>query len=329
MFTATPNWIIAQTLLLHNLEAPEPGERLFLAMQLIYRIISEPLRYYVVAKRLMLSRDSLSTLFAREMVVLLLGEIAMLFRTCFVASWFITVSWLPFGGTHFANLMISLQCMGFFCVIFIMELPAGIRFIMQQDYIQRDMDEFIQFRRQRLFEFAKKAIIIFKFHLYFIPYYTPYVHLQDYVDNFVVVDKVNEQRDIPSCNSRPSPLPSKGPRLSEDELCSLSEDYPSLVCPICLSIPLDPVVTSSGASYDRSCIKAYLAIDNKDPTTCQPCTSFDLKPNYMLRNVIDDIIKLRRSRKRRAENAIELDQHKRKRAKADKIYDEGECAEGR
>lgn len=329
MFAATPNWIIAQALIMHTLVAPEPGERVFLAMQLIYRIISEPLRFYVVGKRLMLSRDSLPTLLAREMIILLLGEIAMLFRTCLVALWFLTISWLPFGGTHFANLMISLQCMGFFCVIFPLDLPAGLRFITQQDYIQRDMDEFIQFRRQKLFECAKKAIMIFKFHLYFIPYYTPYVDLQDYINNFVAVDKANERRDIPSLCNWPSPLPSIGPKLSEDELCSLSEDYPSLVCPICLRVPLDPVVTNSGVSYDRSCIKAYLAIDNSDPTTGQPCTSYDLKPNYMLRNVIDDIVSLRRSTKRPAENTIKLEEHQRKRAKVGKIFDERESAEAR
>ena len=88
----------------------------------------------------------------------------------------------------------------------------------------------------------------------------------------------------------PPMLPSRGPPVTETEDATLSREYPDAMCPISHCLLLDPVVARSGATYNRSSIEAHLRHTGTDPVTNDPCDVTDLRPNYALRNLIDDII---------------------------------------
>ncbi|KAF2309142.1 hypothetical protein GH714_000804 [Hevea brasiliensis] len=61
------------------------------------------------------------------------------------------------------------------------------------------------------------------------------------------------------------------------------------LCPISLDLMKDPVTLSSGFTYDRSNIEAWLQAGNFTcPVTNQILTSFDLIPNHNLRKMIQD-----------------------------------------
>ncbi|KAG6414991.1 hypothetical protein SASPL_122390 [Salvia splendens] len=60
-------------------------------------------------------------------------------------------------------------------------------------------------------------------------------------------------------------------------------------CPISLELMRDPVTLSSGQTYDRSSIDAWLATGNTTcPVTRQPLMDFNLIPNHTLRRLIQD-----------------------------------------
>jgi len=88
----------------------------------------------------------------------------------------------------------------------------------------------------------------------------------------------------------PPKLPSRGPPVLDDENERISAAYPDAICPISHSLLLDPVVTSTGSTYNRSFIEAHLISRGTDPVTNDPCALDDLRPNYALRNLVDDII---------------------------------------
>ncbi|KAJ9162597.1 hypothetical protein P3X46_022357 [Hevea brasiliensis] len=61
------------------------------------------------------------------------------------------------------------------------------------------------------------------------------------------------------------------------------------LCPISLDLMKDPVTLSSGFTYDRSNIEAWLQAGNFTcPVTNQILTSFDLIPNHNIRKMIQD-----------------------------------------
>ncbi|CAH2060221.1 unnamed protein product, partial [Thlaspi arvense] len=59
-------------------------------------------------------------------------------------------------------------------------------------------------------------------------------------------------------------------------------------CPISLELMNDPVIVSSGQTYDRECIKKWLEGGNSTcPKTQETLTSDTVTPNYALRSLID------------------------------------------
>lgn len=57
-------------------------------------------------------------------------------------------------------------------------------------------------------------------------------------------------------------------------------------CPVSLELMLDPVVTPSGASFERAAIEACLRTKAEDPLTRAPLTAAELIPNLGLRTAI-------------------------------------------
>ncbi|KAJ8605916.1 hypothetical protein CTAYLR_004197 [Chrysophaeum taylorii] len=92
----------------------------------------------------------------------------------------------------------------------------------------------------------------------------------------------------------PPALPSDGPPLTETEHEELTDEFPSLMCPICHGLVVEPVVCS-GNTYDRPCIEKALENGGKDPTTGGEPSN--LVPNYMLRSLIDTLIAAKRKRR--------------------------------
>ncbi|CAI9108080.1 OLC1v1007599C1 [Oldenlandia corymbosa var. corymbosa] len=59
-------------------------------------------------------------------------------------------------------------------------------------------------------------------------------------------------------------------------------------CPISLELMGDPVIVSTGQTYERSCIEKWLEAGHGTcPKTQQPLTSTALTPNYVLRSLIE------------------------------------------
>jgi len=70
----------------------------------------------------------------------------------------------------------------------------------------------------------------------------------------------------------------KQPREAPDYFC----------CKITFDLMMDPVMTPSGVSYERSAIEEHLREHSYDPVTRQPCVSSDLRPNLNLKDAIDE-----------------------------------------
>lgn len=66
--------------------------------------------------------------------------------------------------------------------------------------------------------------------------------------------------------------------------CLVPEEF---FCPISLEIMQEPVVTTSGHSYERSAIERFLKSREEDPLTRHPCSVRDLRPNYSLKTAIE------------------------------------------
>ena len=88
-----------------------------------------------------------------------------------------------------------------------------------------------------------------------------------------------------STSSRPSqggPAP-----LSIPQKMLNRSDHPNwFLCPITLELMTDPVILSSGQTYERSAITAWLRTHKKDPVSNAPLTNFNLTPNMALRHSI-------------------------------------------
>ena len=59
------------------------------------------------------------------------------------------------------------------------------------------------------------------------------------------------------------------------------------MCPITLSVMVDPVITADGHSYERGSIEDWLLSSKTSPLTNRPLTSRTLIPNQSLRSLID------------------------------------------
>ena len=99
--------------------------------------------------------------------------------------------------------------------------------------------------------------------------------------------------------SWPPRLPTRGPPVDDTEDAKLLRAFPDALCPISHSLLLEPVVSRSGATYDRPSIEAHLQRTPTDPVTNEPCSLEDLRPNYALRNLIDHLISTSRQQQQR------------------------------
>ncbi|KAL0897405.1 hypothetical protein Bca101_081366 [Brassica carinata] len=83
------------------------------------------------------------------------------------------------------------------------------------------------------------------------------------------------------------PLRSK-PSLSKSQQDEDQKNVPEdFRCPISLKLMSDPVIVSSGQTYDRDCIKKWLEEGNSTcPKTQETLTSDTVTPNYALRSLI-------------------------------------------
>lgn len=80
-----------------------------------------------------------------------------------------------------------------------------------------------------------------------------------------------------------SPKPSL-PKAQDEDQKNVPEDFR---CPISLKLMSDPVIVSSGQTYDRDCIKKWLEEGNSTcPKTKETLTSDTVTPNYALRSLI-------------------------------------------
>jgi serine/threonine protein kinase len=60
-----------------------------------------------------------------------------------------------------------------------------------------------------------------------------------------------------------------------------------LVCPISLQLFQDPVVAEDGHTYERQAITEWIRLNRASPLTRQPLTIEGLRPNFILKKVID------------------------------------------
>ncbi|TAQ85010.1 hypothetical protein B7494_g6666 [Chlorociboria aeruginascens] len=59
---------------------------------------------------------------------------------------------------------------------------------------------------------------------------------------------------------------------------------------ITLEVMIDPVVTKSGCSYDRSSIEKHIQLKHDDPVSREPLESHDLRPNIRLREAAEEYL---------------------------------------
>ncbi|TDZ18032.1 STIP1-like proteiny and U box-containing protein 1 [Colletotrichum orbiculare MAFF 240422] len=62
------------------------------------------------------------------------------------------------------------------------------------------------------------------------------------------------------------------------------------ICDISLEFFVDPVITRSGKSYERSCIMDYLRKKPEDPITREPMLPSELRPNLDLKNACEEFL---------------------------------------
>lgn len=65
------------------------------------------------------------------------------------------------------------------------------------------------------------------------------------------------------------------------------DENENLCCPITGEVMQNPVVTKAGISYEREAIIAWINKDGKDPSTREPMTVADLRPNLALKAIIE------------------------------------------
>ncbi|KAL8116067.1 U-box domain-containing protein 13-like [Apium graveolens] len=73
-------------------------------------------------------------------------------------------------------------------------------------------------------------------------------------------------------------------QAATDRIQKIPEDFR---CPISLELMVDPVIVSTGQTYERSCIEKWLEAGHGTcPKTQQTLSSLSLTPNYVLRSLI-------------------------------------------
>ena len=72
----------------------------------------------------------------------------------------------------------------------------------------------------------------------------------------------------------------------------MSEIPKEFLCPITLSIMRDPVLMPDGQTYERSAIEKTLQVSPLSPLTKQPMNMKDAIPNYALKSLIENYLKI-------------------------------------
>jgi Mg-chelatase subunit ChlD len=73
-----------------------------------------------------------------------------------------------------------------------------------------------------------------------------------------------------------------------------TEGYPEeFYCPVCYDLMTDPVVDTNGNTYERHAIEAWINTNGTSPTTRQPLSLTDLRPNRTLLDMITSAIQQR------------------------------------
>ena len=72
----------------------------------------------------------------------------------------------------------------------------------------------------------------------------------------------------------------------------MSEIPKEFLCPITLSIMRDPVLMPDGQTYERSAIEKALQASPFSPLTKQPLDMKDATPNYALKSLIENFLKI-------------------------------------
>ena len=72
----------------------------------------------------------------------------------------------------------------------------------------------------------------------------------------------------------------------------MSEIPKEFLCPITLSIMRDPVLMADGQTYERSAIEKALHASPLSPLTKQPLSMKDATPNYALKSLIENFLKI-------------------------------------
>jgi hypothetical protein len=69
-------------------------------------------------------------------------------------------------------------------------------------------------------------------------------------------------------------------------------DHPrGMVCPITMTLMIEPVIAADGHSYEKKAIKAWIKGGNRNsPTTNKRLSHFQLTPNFALRSAIQDYV---------------------------------------
>ncbi|GAY38113.1 hypothetical protein CUMW_034240 [Citrus unshiu] len=98
------------------------------------------------------------------------------------------------------------------------------------------------------------------------------------------------QTENPNLNAplkEKNPGPSQGGQASSDRNHKAPVIPDDFRCPISLELMKDPVIVSTGQTYERSCIEKWLEAGHRTcPKTQQTLTSTAVTPNYVLRSLI-------------------------------------------
>ncbi|KAH9661378.1 U-box domain-containing protein 13 [Citrus sinensis] len=99
------------------------------------------------------------------------------------------------------------------------------------------------------------------------------------------VQTENPNLDAPLKEKNPGP--SQGGQASSDRNHKAPVIPDDFRCPISLELMKDPVIVSTGQTYERSCIEKWLEAGHRTcPKTQQTLTSTAVTPNYVLRSLI-------------------------------------------
>lgn len=98
------------------------------------------------------------------------------------------------------------------------------------------------------------------------------------IDRFMVLEGDADNKDVVFYPNRAVRLYYQG--VSRDRVPEC------FVCPISLEVMSDPVILPDGHSFDRIALAQWLAVNNTSPATRQVVSLDDVRPNWMLRNLI-------------------------------------------